>query len=115
MALQASLMHSINGVSLGASALIAGARLRGTTCFAGRATEAVLGDRLGGGIIWFAVGSTETVFGSFEHPATARSSVAARNNRCTLCFSCEINLLWMSVEISYSFTNHPPQAVKKCN
>jgi hypothetical protein len=59
MALQASLMHSINGVSLlsyapsGASALIAGAGLRGTTCFAGRATEAVLGDRLCG-IIWFA-------------------------------------------------------------
>ncbi|HMA55216.1 MAG TPA: hypothetical protein VKP52_00590, partial [Pseudolabrys sp.] len=51
IALQASLMHSINSGSLlsyapsGASALIAGARLRGTTCFAGRATEAVLGDR----------------------------------------------------------------------
>jgi hypothetical protein len=83
MALQASLMHSINGVSLGASALIAGARLRGTTCFAGRVTEAVLGDRLSG-IIWFAEGRTETVFGSFEHPATASTRVAARNRFTTL-------------------------------
>ena len=87
MTLQASLMHSINWVSLlsctGASALIAGARLRGTICFAGRATEAVLGDRLSG-IIWFAEGATETVFGSFEHPATASTSVAARNRFTTL-------------------------------